>query len=130
MSCNEIICEVEKRRELRRFQCTKCGHRVRDSYNLRHHMLVTLCMHFNCHFSTLQAHTGERPYKCAYCPKAFRRSNLRRQHIEVVHGKRFTSSRRVANEPFRHSPHGSTVEHRPATAHNRKCAVIIGQLSL
>ena len=56
----------------RRFQCSTCGQWFRDKYNLSHHAIV---------------HTGEKPYKCPICERAFSRINLRRQHIEMEHGE-------------------------------------------
>lgn len=39
-------------------------------------------------FFTMQVHSGERPYKCVYCSKAFTASSILRTHIRQHSGEK------------------------------------------
>ena len=39
-------------------------------------------------FDYLQVHSGERPYKCVYCSKAFTASSILRTHIRQHSGEK------------------------------------------
>ncbi|XP_022913503.2 zinc finger protein 32-like [Onthophagus taurus] len=56
----------------RYFECNVCGVRKNLKFQLTEHMRV---------------HTGERPYKCKFCPKSFTQSSSVTTHIRSVHSK-------------------------------------------
>ena len=49
--------------------------------HLGQHIYLTLSSH-------LQVHSGERPYKCVYCSKAFTASSILRTHIRQHSGEK------------------------------------------
>lgn len=84
----------------RRYPCTMCGKRFKESTHLRKH---------------LYTHTGERPHYCTLCNKGFQTSSdLKRHKRTRVHQERVEGSRMAAggvggvvaggNEPTQASP--------------------------
>ena len=51
-----------------RYNCDKCRYRTQHNFNFVKHLRV---------------HSGERPYKCAKCGKAFKQPNALKKHSEV-----------------------------------------------
>ncbi|CAB4055595.1 unnamed protein product [Lepeophtheirus salmonis] len=69
----------------RRYPCTMCGKRFKESTHLRKH---------------LYTHTGERPHFCDLCNKGFQTSSdLKRHRRTRVHQERVEGSRMAAGNP-------------------------------
>jgi KRAB domain-containing zinc finger protein len=56
---------------MRAFVCGQCGY-----FSLRSHHVVV----------HLRTHTGERPFPCGHCNRAFTTNGNLRKHVAVVHG--------------------------------------------
>jgi len=55
----------------------------------------------------LQVHSGERPYKCVYCSKAFTASSILRTHIRQHSGEK-PFKVRDSERPLHGRPHIGT----------------------
>ena len=56
----------------KRFACETCSKRFTTKSDLRTH---------------IRTHTGETPYKCEFCPRAFKQRGHRKLHVQVAHTK-------------------------------------------
>lgn len=56
----------------RRYECFACKYGCRDSWRLRHHMLI---------------HTGDRPFQCEVCSKKFSMKRSAVDHMKRVHNQ-------------------------------------------
>ena len=63
---------IHKKRSLH--TCSICGYQSDRKANLEQHLRV---------------HTGERPFKCELCSKAFTQRSTLKRHLDNVHGKSF-----------------------------------------
>eukprot|EP00106_Octopus_bimaculoides_P016205 XP_014783647.1 PREDICTED: PR domain zinc finger protein 14-like [Octopus bimaculoides] len=72
---------------------------------------------------TLSVHSGERPYKCVYCNKAFTASSILRTHIRQHSGEKPFKCKHCGKAFASHAAHDSHVRRTHAKEKVCMCTI-------